>query len=137
MKLQGKTKSMGAGLVLGVTLSLLVLLLGLAVLAKLMEQDKIAYSSMGYGILLSIIMASLAGSTMSICKIRRRKLLVAAAHAFLLWGVLLCLTALFFGGAYSGAGVTAIAIFCGSMLPILLLRTDGAASRSRRKRHKL
>lgn len=137
MKLQGKTKSMGSGLLLGTLLSIAILFSELGVLAELIEKEIIAYSSMGYGILFSIVAAAFAGSALSVGLIRRRVLLVVGAHALLLWATLLCITALFFGGQYGAASVTGLLVMCGSMLPVFLFRTDRPSRNSKRKSLKL
>lgn len=137
MKLQGKTKSMGAGLLLGTLLSIAMLLSELGVLAELIEKEIITYSSMGYGILFSIVAAAFAGSALSVGLIRRRVLLAVSAHALLLWGTLLCITALFFGGQYCAVDVTGLLVMCGSVLPVFLFRTDGPSRKFKRKSPKL
>ena len=133
MKLQGKTKSMGAGLLLGALLSIAILFLELGVLAELIEKEIIAYSSMGYGILFSITAAAFAGSALSIGLIRRRVLLVAGAHGLMLWATLLCITALFFGGRYGAVAVTGLLVMCGSVLPVFLFRTERPSRNYKRK----
>lgn len=110
---------MPAGFALGVSASLLITVLGAALIAKLVDRETIGEGSIGYGILIVMILASWLGSLVSYGRIKRRRAVVCLAAGGIYFLVLLSFTALFFGGEYSGVGVTALLIFCGSMLAVL------------------
>ena len=54
------------------------------------------------------------GTKTACVMVRRRKLLLCIVSAVLYWLILFMLTALFFGGQYSGIGVTGMIIFSAS-----------------------
>lgn len=115
----GRASSMPTGLAAGAVTSVLITILGSAVLAKLVDGEMLQESSIGYGIMIMLIGAACLGAMVSCNKVKRQRLLVCMASGGIYFGMLLCITAMFFGGQYSGVGVTALLIFCGSFLAVL------------------
>ena len=126
----GRAMSMPAGLVMGGVTSLGVTLLCAGILAKILEAEVIPESSTGYGLIVLLIAASFAGAMVSSGKIKRQQLVVCAAAGAIYYGILLSITALFFGGQYSAVGETAMLVLCGSGLAFLLRARDGKRNRS-------
>jgi len=93
--------------------------MGAALLAKLMDLGKLRPENLGYGIMVLLTMASMAGAATAWRRIRRRKIMVCLLSGIIYYAELLLITALFFGGQYQGAGETGLMVLCGCMLPIL------------------
>ena len=129
-KLNGRAMSIPGGLAAGGAVSLLVTLLGAAVLAKLVETQSVPQGNIGYGVMLILILSSYLGALVSMSVIKRRKILVAACSGAVYMGVLLGITALFFGGQYQAVVVTTLLIICGSVLALL----TGASGFGRKRR---
>lgn len=115
----GKTKSMPVGLLYGLLMSLAVTVLGSGILAKLVETETVEESGIGYGVMIILILAAYAGTIISFHRIGRKRLPVCLFLGTLYLGVLLAVTALFFGARYHGIGVKALLIYCGSFLGVL------------------
>lgn len=76
--------------------------------------------------------ASWIGAAIAVSKIKRKKGIVCLLSGICIYGILLAITALFFGGQYDGAGETALLIGCGSVLA-LILRPNGRNVKKRRR----
>ena len=106
------------GLSIGLLYSILVLTAGVAVSAKLIQSEILAQSHVGYSIIVVLIASAWSGAVIAFQKIKRRKLAVCMLSGSLLYGILMAVNALFFGGSYSGAGESGLLILCGSTLAI-------------------
>lgn len=127
----GRTSSMPAGLALGGLISLLVTVLGSAGIAALVNGETIQETQIGYGIMIVVMMASFLGAFTAATKIRRRRLLVCGLSATVYFGILMAVTAVFFGGQYEAVGVTLLLVFGGAALPIF---TGGPIRRGGKRR---
>lgn len=110
---------MPAGFAWGMATSLGTLLLGTAITAKLIDSEIVTWETAGYIILIILILSSWMGALMSYQKIKRQKVVVCIINGILLFLSLIIITALFFGGQYSGVGETVLLIICGSVLAVL------------------
>lgn len=128
-KKTGRASSMCRGLAFGGCVSLVMTIVGSAALAKMIETEMIQQNSIGYGVMVLLVAASFLGAAVALNKIKRRKVLVCVSSGGIYMGILLCITALFFGGQYSAVGVTAIMVLCGTGLALLT-----GAPRSGKKR---
>lgn len=126
----GKTMSMTMGLAIGAAISVCIMIAGAALTSRMLEKEILQWEHVGYGIVLILLISSFAGSAFSICKIKRRKLLVCTESAFIYTSVLLVITALFFGGQYEAIGVTVSVISAGSLSALLCI----GKSRGKRKK---
>lgn len=115
----GRAMSMPGGLAIGGVTSLSVTLIIAAILAKLVEGETMPESSIGYGVMVLLMLASFAGAMVSCGKIKRQRLAVCLLSGVIYFLTLMAITALFFGGQYSAVGVTALLVLCGSALAIL------------------
>lgn len=127
--------SMPGGLAMGGLVSLGITLAGSAILAWLVDEEMMAMESIGYGIMVMLLGASFLGAVTAYGKIRRRRLLVCAASGLVYIGILLSITALFFGGQYSGVAVTVLLVLAGSVAAGMLGLGQGRGGR--RKKIKL
>lgn len=115
----GKAASIPGGLALGGIISFAITLAGAAALAWLVHRERIAEENVGYGIMIVLLAASFAGAITAHKKIKRRRALICMMSGGTYLLTLLAMTALFFGGQYSGVGETALMVFCGAALGIL------------------
>lgn len=116
----GKASSTAAGLAWGGVTSLISTVVLTAVLAWLIVGEKLQHSRMGYGIMAILTVSAFLGAKTASAKIQRRRLLVCAGAGAVYFGMLLAVTALFFGGQYSGVRETCLMILCGCALAFLL-----------------
>ena len=130
-KVTGKAASMPAGLALGGTVSLGITLLLAAIIAKMVSGERVAEENIGYWIMALLFVSSAAGAMMANSRIKRQKLLVTALSGLVYMGLLLSITALFFGGQYEAVGVTALVVMAGSLVTALL---GGNGSRAGKRR---
>ncbi len=118
-KVTGRASSMPGGLAAGALVQI-VLTLGLAALgAKLIDLGYFQENAIGYFAMVILLGASFAGAMVAAGKIKRRRLLVCLLSGTVYFCILLSMTALFFGGQYSGVGVTGLMVLCGVGLSIL------------------
>ena len=113
-KVTGRAWSLPGGLAVGGMVSLLVTILLLILLCKLIDVNKIRWEDVGYGVLVVLLSASFLGALVSCRKIKRQYLFVSLLCGTVYFALLLCITALFFGGQYEGMTVTALLVFGGS-----------------------
>ena len=113
-KITGKSMSVPGGLVLSGTISMGITLLISILLAKLLDSQKLGWEQTGYWIMVMLFAAAFAGGKVGIAAIKRQRLAVSAMCGLLYWGLLLCMTALFFGGNFNAVPETALIIIAGS-----------------------
>ncbi len=133
-KATGKAISMPMGLLVGSGVSMGITLAAAAVLAKLLDSERLAWENVGYGIEITLIAASFLGAMAAFRKVKRQRLVVCAISGVLYFSMLLAITALFFGGQYETVWLTAILILAGSGGAALLgLRGGGKGRRKKIK----
>lgn len=130
----GTASSIPAGLAAGCAVSLGITMLAAALLAKLVDAEKLPWENVGYGIVVLLVMASFLGSITAYGRIRRQRLMICLISGMIYFGILLSLTALFFGGQYEGVGVTAVLVMGGSGAAGLLGLREGKGRSKRRIR---
>lgn len=130
-KVTGKAASMPGGLALGGALSLGVTILLAMVTAMLVDNGAMEEKSIGYAALVILLLSSALGSAVAAARIKRQRLVVCIAAGAVYYVLLLSMTALFFGGQYTGMGVTALAVLGGSGVVCIAGAGQG---RGRRKR---
>ena len=134
-KVTGTASSMPAGLTVGTIISLLFTAIGVLSSAWLISSARIPQEAIGYCVMVILILGSALGAWVSVKKIKHRRLMVCALSAFIYFTALIASNILFFGGIYSGVGVTALLIFCGSMIVALSgARGDRGPHSGKRKR---
>ena len=105
--------SMPMGLCIGTTASLGITALSIAMLANLLEKESVSWEAAGYGIMATLILSSFIGAKVSWLKIKHQKVIVSMMSGLLYYGILLSITALFFGGQYEAVGVTFLLVSAG------------------------
>lgn len=128
----GRALSIPGGIAMGTCLSMIVTILSCAILAWMVDNEKMQWEKIGYGIMVVILMASFLGALLSFQKTKRQRLMVCLLSGVAYLAVLLSLTALFFGGQYQAVGVTSVLILAGSGTAGIL-GVKPASRRSHRK----
>lgn len=111
---------MPAGLAVGALFAMVWTILGALSVAKLIDSEVIPETAVGYGSGLILLTASLGAALVSFSRIKHQRALVCMAAGGIYFLMLLAVTALFFGGQYTGIGVTALLIAAGSGTAVLM-----------------
>ncbi len=137
-KTSGKATSIPKGLATGAAVELGITILGAMFLGRMVSTEWLPWENVGYGIMLTLFLASYLGCCVSCLRIKRQKLMVAVASGAVYFVALLMITALFFGGQYEAVGVTAAIILAGCGTCFLLGNTEnrGGKKRNLRKRYR-
>lgn len=112
-KTTGRTMSMPGGLTFGGVISLSITVIGAMLLSKLMDTETLEWKSVGYGVMVLLIISSFLGAMFAYSRIKRQRLVVCLMAGVVYWITLLGISALFFGGQYEAVGVTAGLILAG------------------------
>lgn len=113
-KATGHAVSMPVGIAWG-TGTALALTMVLSVLeAWMIHREVLRQQSIGYGVMGILLVSVVIGSAVAKRKIKRRLAAAALLTGLCYYFCLLSITALFFGGQYSGMGVTGLLILGGS-----------------------
>ena len=130
----GKAASMPVGFFLGGVASLVVTIVTSGILAWLVISQKISENQIGYGVMVLLILASFSGAEVSYRKIKRQRLVVSMVAGVIYFGILLSMTAFFFGGQYNAVGESALMVLCGCGLAFLLKKGEKASLKTGKKR---
>ena len=116
----GKAVSVPGGLGAGLLTNILVTLILSGLLAYFIYIKVIAWEMAGYGIIGILLAASFSGAKVAVAMIKAQIMVISIMSGVLYWVVLLCVTALFFGGHYGAFLETAALIMAGSVAAALL-----------------
>ena len=133
-KVTGTAVSMPVGIAMGWTASMVTTLLMSVFVARLISDEILKDTAIGYGAMFILLLASVLGAVVSTAKVKRRRLQVSLLSGIVYYASLLGATALFFGGQYQGMGVTALLVFAGSGLVILLAGREKKQKKYRKGR---
>ena len=131
----GKARSMPTGLAMGAFLSLALTVGGAVLTSYLVLSEKIGEQAIGYCAIIILLLSSAAGALLTASLIKRRWMIVSLGAGGIYYGMLMAITAMFFGGQYQGVGVTALAVIGGCGAVGLLGLNRGNATPKRRKKH--
>lgn len=124
IKHSGKAKSIPAGMAIAVSVSMLVTFGGSAVLAGALHAEKVTWEQAGYWIMGMLFLSAFLGAKCAFAVIKRQRGAVSMMLGVLYWGILLCLTALFFGGRFGAVWETAGVIAAGCGTSALIFRSN-------------
>ena len=119
-KSNGRTTSVPMGIAMGLSGSIILLLIFSAIIGWIISKGILDYQKIGYAVMVMLLATSAAGSAISYGKIKRRKLMICILSGASYFVFLLLLTALFFGAQYTAVGETGLLVLCGSMLFALI-----------------
>lgn len=128
-KITGRASSIPAGLATGAAVSVMITGGLTMLLAWLLEKERISWEGAGYGIVVMIMLSAFLGALTACGRIRHQRLLVCLMSGSVYFGILLSITALFFGGQYQAVGVTALLIAGGCSCSALLVARQGRGKR--------
>lgn len=129
----GTAVPMAIGMISGVGLGLITTILLSGLVAHLVLTEKLQETSVGY--CAAIILASSVGLGCLIATVLIKRMLmqVCIGVGGSYYGMLLVITALFFGGNYRGMGVTALVVF-GTALAVGLLKLHNNERKQRARK---
>lgn len=128
----GRALSMPAGLFWGGAVSLVITIISAAILAKLLDAEILAWENVGYGVMALLLLSTVSGAVTAYSKIKRQRLITCLLSGVIYLGILMSITALFFGGQYDSVGVTAVLVLGGSCAAGLLgMRNGGGGKRKK------
>ena len=136
-KVTGTAMSMPVGIAIGCAISVILTLLGAGAVAKLIAEEVLQESAVGYGAMAIILLATVCGAFIAIKKVKKRKLQVSMLVGVGYYVTLLAITALFFGGQYQGMGVTGLLVFAGAGAVILMESREKKSAKFRKGRRRV
>lgn len=132
-KVFGKAMSLPAGIAIGGGAALVVTLFLAAGLTQLVLSERIDEGSIGYWASGALPACSALGALIAVGVIKRKRMQVCLLTGALYFITLLAINVLFFGGQFSGVGVTVLLILLGTGAVGLL---GARGERRGGKRHK-
>ncbi len=113
-KRNGKSVSITKGMVLSGIVSTGMTTFAALLLAFMLDKEHITWQQAGYWIMGILFLSSFMGAKTATTAISYHQLVVSCMSATLYMGILLSITALFFGGNYESVAVTAGIVIAGS-----------------------
>lgn len=110
----GRANSIPGGLTIAASVSMVITVTMSAVIAYFLNVEKMTWLQAGYWIMGMLFAASFAGGKCAYASIKRKRIAISMMAAALYWGLLLCITALFFGGEFDAVWETAGIIGAGA-----------------------
>ena len=135
-KASGRAMTMPGGLVMGLVVSMVLTLSISLLLAKLVLTETMNIEGLGYGILILLLVASFTGAVTAHNQVKHRRVLVCMLSGVVYFAALLGITALFFGGQYTGIGVTGLLILGGSGAAAVMTTGKGSAAKSKKRKRR-
>lgn len=129
----GKSLSFPRGMTVSGITSMSITILASVIIAQMLDSGQITWEQSGYWIMGMLLLSAFLGAKAAIVTIKRQKLAVSMMSGILYWGIMLCVTALFFGGNYDAVLETAALIIAGSGCAAMVSLPQ---KRSRRKRRR-
>ena len=130
----GGSNSMVKSVTMGSAVSVAAAMLLAAVFAALISVETINPDWAGYCALVVLLLSAMLGAGAAVRSTAEKRLYLSLAAGGVYFLVLLAMAALFFGGQYSGVGVSAFVVFSGSVLAVLMGQGSGKRSKSRRSK---
>lgn len=131
-KITGRAPALGKAVAAGVALGAAWTLLCAMLIAKLVDSEVIPMEKVGYGSMVAVLSAVFVGASLAGKRAGHMVLQAAGISGAAYFACLLLVNALFFGGSYSGLGVTLILVALGTGLAILAAGKGNGKPRRRR-----
>ncbi len=106
--------SLPVGLALGAGISMIITLIAAGILAGMVLKGSVSENAIGYGTMVIVPISAALGALVAAMAVKHQWVIVCASVGGLYFVMLLSITALFFGGQYSGVGITALLILLGT-----------------------
>lgn len=117
---RGKTMSMPAGILVGAATGLALAIAGAMAAGNMLDKMWIAMDSIGYAAMVILLISAFLAAQTAWNRIHHQRVAVSFGAGGVYYLMLLAMTALFFGGQYTGMGVTALLIFAGCGCSVLV-----------------
>lgn len=131
-KVSGKAMSIPGGLALGAGVSMLLTVALSAAVAKLVQTELLSQEKIGYGVMIILLISSFLGAMTAQGRVKHRRAMVCFLSGILYYLLLLSITALFFGGQYSGMWVTGLVILAGVGSAAMTTARQGRGGRNKK-----
>ena len=132
-KQTGRASALPGGIAIGVLAALVITVLGAVLLTTLIAGEHLALDVYGYGVMMILFLAALAGAVTAMLRIKHMKMQVSLLTGAAYYLVLLATNALFFGGQYEGALTTGLIILAASGVAAVIGSREGKPVKRRRK----
>ncbi len=132
IKYTGRASSIPGGIAMAAAVSMTTTVVLSAIIANFLNNEKLTWEQAGYWIMGMLYFASFAGTKFAVAVVKRQKFAISIMTGALNWGVLLCITALLFGGNFGAVWVTFGIIVAGSCSAAML--TFGQKKKFKRRR---
>ena len=121
---------------IGTLISLLVTLAGSAIVTWLIITEKAGEGSIAVASVVIQLLASIIGAWCAVAVSKQQRLQAVLLSGVGYYLVLLATTALFFGGQYKGLGITALIVFAGCGLVVLISGKNSSKKRWSKKAYR-
>ena len=119
-KRTGTASSIPAGILCAAFISIIITAALSAIIAYSINHEILTWEQSGYWIMATLLLSAFIGGKCAFGLVKRQRVMVAIMSGVLYWGILLCFTALFFGGDYNTIGETAGIIGAGCITSALI-----------------
>ena len=116
----GRASTIPGGMLFGAMIGTVWTLTMSGLLGWLIHRQILDEKALGYGSMVILLTASVLAATVSYGKIQRQRAFVCFGAGVVYLLILVGITAFFFGGQYSGFGVTGILVLGGSAVAIFI-----------------
>lgn len=128
----GRAPSLGKSVAVGVALGAAWTVLCAVIIAKLVDSEVLAMENIGYGSMVAVLSAVFMGASLAGKRAGHMVVQASAISGVAYFVCLLLVNALFFGGSYTGLGITAVLIAVATALALL---AAGKGRPAKRRRH--
>ena len=119
-KANGRAASVPAGMAIAAAASMILTVVLSVLIAYFLNQGKISWEQAGYWIMAMLFISAFVGGKLAYSAVKRQRLFISFMSGIIYWGLLLCITALFWGGNYGPVWETAGIIGAGCLTSALL-----------------
>lgn len=134
---QNKDKSILYAVCIGVLISVTVMLIGVIVTSLLVANETVSSNTTSYWVMGISLVSSMIGSAVAIGIAKRQLAIVGISTSMAFMLILISLTAIFYGGQYSGVPATLLLILCGGISSVIIKSKKIVKQKTRRKNVKL
>lgn len=121
------------GVGIGLAVSIVITIVGVAIGAWLLATEKVGEGNYGYITVFLLLLSSILGAFAATKLVKEKRMPICLSVGVAYFLSLLAITALFFGGTYSGVGESALVIL-GGVLSVALLGINGKKRTKKIKR---
>ena len=131
LKVNGRAASVPAGMAMAAAASMILTAILCVLIAYFLNRGKMTWEQAGYWIMAMLFFVTFVGGKLAYSAVKRQRLLISLMSGIIYWGLLLSITALFWGGNYGPIWETAGIIGAGCLTSALL---KGGRCRKKNKR---